>query len=590
MQGALDTVQGKAHSCEPPPAVKPQCGQLTDDLCQALWSSKNQGRLKVSDGEILRGTSKNSKMSAARIEDFKALIDSEPQLPEDLRKKAKPILQDLKVKLAKEKDSKEWYKSVSSITERWNEAVGETAVARVEKADPALKLIPDEDLTVEQLALYRKESFNLKGQILEAKYAEHPNWRRIEGLFDQVKKDLVAEIQGLEIDDQQKQAMLKRIDSVKLSLPYPSPDQMDASDSCASTEVNAFYSAQVNSFSVCAGMFNSFQSESALYFVMAHEISHSVDPLHQAEEEMHKRSSFISGLNALVSSEGPRLTCDKWQGFLDQAQKIQPQSTPKKFDSMQSLYDCLQPKGELAKYDPAAIQSAAERLVNDQMDGYASDHFFLNLAQPSFYKAGKLNKNEFYMRPDRLGTKLNSGLFLSSQNRDANPMEIFTQALACVSQESGGKEVSYQDAPQGERAQLFKMALQDTQKILIAKNAEWFSYCGRNCRELASDHISVDSRENFSDWLGSRAMSRHLGRKKDLREAREASAVSTVLFCDEPSAVSDAPDLAAVEKKYSFENHPDHRVRRISVFNKKNASVVKCDIKEQEQGFGLCEP
>ena len=103
---------------------------------------------------------------------------------------------------------------------------------------------------------------------------------------------------------------------------------------------------------------------------------------------------------------------------------------------------------------------------------------------------------------------------------------------------------------------------------------------------IIGDNVKI---QNFADWLSYKALGRFLERHQDLRTRREAAALSTVDLCRPPGAKKDAPDLAAAEKEYSLESHPDNRVRRISVFNKKNAVITKCEINPQEQGFGLCE-
>lgn len=89
--------------------------------------------------------------------------------------------------------------------------------------------------------------------------------------------------------------------------------------------------------------------------------------------------------------------------------------------------------------------------------------------------------------------------------------------------------------------------------------------------------------------MSNKALNRQLGRIKDLRDRREATALATVDLCERPGPKNDAPDLAASEKKYSLESHPDTRVRRISVFDKKNAEINQCEINQKDQGFGLCE-
>ena len=119
-EGSLRALQsmGQEAICTPPgePQVKPQCAEITDDLCQTLWSNKNRGSMKVADGAIAAGQSSKSEMAASRIEDLQALIASESKLPPDLKAKAKPIFAELKTLLKKERDSKDW--PLTSLVDR----------------------------------------------------------------------------------------------------------------------------------------------------------------------------------------------------------------------------------------------------------------------------------------------------------------------------------------------------------------------------------------------------------------------------------------------------------------------------------------
>ena len=69
------------------PAAAPQCSDLTDNLCDVLWSKERQGKLKVSDGAVMMGKSGKSDAAIERIEDLRALLASEPRLPADLKKR-----------------------------------------------------------------------------------------------------------------------------------------------------------------------------------------------------------------------------------------------------------------------------------------------------------------------------------------------------------------------------------------------------------------------------------------------------------------------------------------------------------------------
>ncbi len=529
----------------------------------------------MSDGSIVVGSSEKSVMAASRIEDLRALLASESRLPTDLKEKARPVLEELKSTLAIEKDSKEWYRSIALILYRWESALSDVASSRTENRNPELKSIKEKDLTIEQSALYQKDVTEVQNQVLEAKYAIHPNWTSVERVFAQARTDLLAEIQDLKIPENQKQTLMERAGSVRLRLPYPDPNQPITRDSCASTEVNAFYNPSLHTFTVCAGFFNSYQSDSSLYGMIAHEISHAIDPTRIAARQYRNQSDLAKSTNRLSGSKGSAISCNEWEKLVNDAKKIEPLIPPRSFDSMQALYDCLQPKSSLEQYTASALQSAAERSTRSTMSNHATSNSFLTLSQPTVTKDGRLVGNEFYLRPDRLLAAHNNNNFQKEDGRDADILEIFTQALTC--------------SPNENRVKSFNKAIEETKVVFQANMIEWYSFCGKNCSNLMSEGLSADSSENFADWLSIKALRRFIERKQNMRDRREAAALAAVDLCESPGPKADAPDLAAAEKQYSLENHPDTRIRRISVFNKIISGLVKCEINQQEEGFGQCD-
>lgn len=101
--------------------------------------------------------------------------------------------------------------------------------------------------------------------------------------------------------------------------------------------MNAFYSPSHHAFTVCAGYFNSFQSESALYGTIAHEIAHAIDPLSNAAHQCRTESPVFQSLNRLVGASGPGMPCNEWEPIAAQAKASSIPETPRSFDSLQSL-------------------------------------------------------------------------------------------------------------------------------------------------------------------------------------------------------------------------------------------------------------
>ncbi len=590
MISCIDEVEsiGSNHVCgKKNERSKVECSSITDELCDSLWN-KNKGYLKVHDGEIRVGESKKSKMANYKLEDLRALVKSENSLPNDIKQQGKSILSELKKILLKERDSKDWYRSLSIVEFKWNNMLSDVAAQRAERKNKELKSISESDLTIEQRVLYKNELHEIKTEMLEAKYAKHPNWLRVKRVFSQAQKDLVTELNGMNISDQQKKVLISKLESVTLKLPYSDPRKLGVDESCSATEMNAMYFSNHNVFTVCAGYFNAFQSDSALYATVAHEISHSIDPLSVARTK-YNQSKKEKSLKRLAGAKVPVFSCTEWETLVNEIKKTQPEPAEASIDMMQSLYDCLQPKNDLKDFDDKTLSSIAERLTGEEISNYAEAHGFLNLAQPVVSKDKKVIENEFFMRPDRLLARYNDFTNLNEEHRSVNPLEIFTQALSCVEETTVDGKFTYKNIKPELRSKLFNKAIQQTSMVIQARKENYFYHCGKNCSELQVEKFSKDSREDFSDWLSFKALGNFLKREKNLRNRREAAALATVDLCENPGPKSDAPDLAFEEKGFSLENHPDTRSRRLSAFNKKNTEIVDCEIGENTRGRVSCE-
>lgn len=527
------------------------------------------------------------------MEDLKALVESEPRLPADLRARAKPIFDEMKATLKQEKDAKEWYWKVDLLGYRWAVLVSDVASNRTEAKHIELKKIKAADLTVEQSVLYRDDTNAVATEILDAKYSNHPNWKRATRIFKTAKEDIIAEVREMSIPENRKKNFVDFITSINITLPYEDGHRIGSDAACAATEANAYYQGVVHQFTVCAGLFNSYKSDASIYAVIAHEISHSIDPLTTAERERIQKSPFVKLLHPLIGAKGATIDCARWKEAVDKIMKTAPEqnalrSKSQFLDPMQPLLNCLQPKTTLSPITDEALAGASGRENKQAIGMYSDANMFLTLAQPTVTQFGETKKNQLYMRPDLLTTAWNGGQVLKNAN-EASLQEIFVQALSCATTTVDGKEVLYKDAPTQSRKDVFRNAIEEASAIRRAVNRDAYNYCGQNCSALASENLSVDSRENFADWMAGRAFNKFIERKKDLREKREATAAAWSLFCEAPSPANDAPDLAEEQKKYSMESHPNNRVRRVSLYTKKNAESAKCAINEKDQGFGLCE-
>jgi hypothetical protein len=248
----------------------------------------------------------------------------------------------------------------------------------------------------------------------------------------------------------------------------------------------------------------------------------------------------------------------------------------------QNLTDCFQSHSDLKKFNLENVLPVAERFTSQAISDLATNHSFTLLAQPTVESHGKTISNDLYMRPDLLYANQNQNtLYRGNASMDPLP-QVFTQALAC----NGYAQASKSDQPK-----LFESALNDTKAFDIAYGVTLSSSCGRECSFLVSDSLSKNSQENFADWLAIQTLPKRLARESSQEKRRKISELGMPVVCTAPGPVSNAPTLAAVEKQYSYETHPDDRIRRLSIFTPAVAKFVGCDRDaDTKKGFGSCAP
>lgn len=121
------------------------------------------------------------------------------------------------------------------------------------------------------LALMNKLSF---GNKINVNVAEQE--KKVERLFGQVKKALLDKLQKSNLETDKKQAIMDRLQRVQNK---GSDCFSEVDDVSYSFLPKAFYNPGTNDFYLCRNLLNSVNSEFALTTVIAHEISHSIDPI-----------------------------------------------------------------------------------------------------------------------------------------------------------------------------------------------------------------------------------------------------------------------------------------------------------------------
>lgn len=567
--------------------AKIACNDITDSVCRTLWSGRNKGNMPVFDGEIASGKSKG-KLAKFELAHYQALADSWPNLAPDLQEATKQTVEKLKTALAAEEDSKQWRRALADLKNDFSRAVNDVADKRQKAKYPEIMAKPEAKRSPEENMRAALIPNQLADEVLDAVYGQHPNWLRTEKVFGQAKADILASVEEMKIPEGNKQEMIRQLEAAKLTLPYTNDFGLDAEDACASTTVNAYYFPNRNELVVCAGMFNSYQSESSLYFVLAHELGHSIDSTRLALFDYRQNSSVYKNLAQLLPKDS--MSCADWKkakkDILNRPRKFVARDHKRPLDRLMA---CLKDRSGLKKMESAQIKDLAAFDADGKLAFLADQNQFLRIAQPTITENGELRENPLYLHPERFNAYRLPPFSDGKTRVEAGAREIFYKELTCG---AGGNEGEGLSAikNKAERAKLFKEALRATQQVMRAKAEDWFSFCGKGCAELAPYQLAINTEENAADWYASRAAERYLGRIKNRAHRREASSLFTSQLCEAPSAVTDAPELAVLEKEFSQESHPDSRLRRISLYSQEISGLVGCAAAPNSQGFSSCMP
>ncbi len=545
----------------PPDSAKPigsTCAGDTDGFCEKLWNDTNKGNLDLPNGQkILAGKSNKSNLTNFERLDLLAFSNCEANLPEDLRASATEILKDLRDLLAGENSTPAWQSKLKTVMDRWNTAVGALAYRRVSNEIPGFTSIPYGSRTPAQkasLAAVQQKIFN---EVLAAKYEKDENWLRAKKVFSLAKSDILAEIETLPLPADQKEKMSKRIRSIKISLPFSQLTGTEA-ERCSKTEPAANYSDDYNVLFVCAGFFNGYQDEDAMYLAIAHEISHSVDSDSSVD--------FFEGpvgkaMLQFPDAKGPAVSCEAWKGL-----RSGPLAGPKTVSEppypYQKLTDCLVPPKNIKAFQSKNILNWADKRSEQEAKHFEKS--FQALADP---------KNPLYMRPD-LAFAATQSRYPNKSDNISIAMPIFVQSLHCQKEKLSGQPIT-----QDLQEKIYAAAVEETRDVSRAIQVGRYSSCGRECGFLQSQGLGRDASEYFADWLAIRTFPRHLANKKSPEEKKLAAASAFASFCD--------PGL----KQNKNDTHGLLRGRRLSVYTPEVSSLVGCfrddEVQKQAPNCGL---
>ncbi len=574
-----------AFSFELPPTNS--CFQMSEDFCSTLWSDENKGHLKLTQEELHLGSSMKSDLSYGEVEHLRTILNSESKLPNYLSKALSSQLKELKQLLKTENDSIKWSHKYSLLKEQWKNRLTDLVTERLVQKYPDLKKVAWESMSLDQQKLYFEFRDAMDQDFFNSLYQSHPRWKRFQKLFQQAQKNIVDTISEMALPLEEKMEMIETIQSVKLNLPYHSLG-FGSDDSCSISEFNASYRLDRNTITVCIPMIHGVgDSDGAVYQLIAHELSHSIDPANKAYRKFLIKGFSAQLLRPLVASSTPPFSCQQWSQILSQSETELFSFHSIYSDPLQNLYDCLIPKDELQSFDFDNINFIAQHQANQVIRYSAENHSFTKLSQTQPLACDK-KENEFFLRPDRL--------WLKSYQQSVQPTlrspiteEVFSQSLFCQIDQLDNKVNTYSLLDSEKKKILIQTSLQQTKEVLKTLQKEAFRYCGKNCESLELFNLSKNSGENFSDWMSYRSMTKYLENIPNPELRKESALAGSALDCNQRNSPNLDRHISQVEKKYATEPHPLKFDRRMALFNSKNTKLLNCELEPKYYGFGQCQ-
>ncbi|NUM89168.1 MAG: hypothetical protein HUU37_08190, partial [Bdellovibrionales bacterium] len=402
--------------------------------------------------------------------------------------------------------------------------------------------------------------------ITEAKWAHHPNWKRVERSFERAKQRLLEVVSGEPLPEPQKALMLERIRDVTLHLPLSDPSVFGwrKIGPCSTTKNNASYTSLTNRVTVCAGLFNSYASEATLFGVIAHELGHSVDPSGLSSGRV-ENGTALSLLRGVVQA-GSKIECSDWtrrKGELLGKPSPVPEANP-----LGKLYECLVADFRTMRrpWNATVMEADAWRDSDDVISGLVSNRAaFTRLT--ARLDAG-VDDVEGLLQPDADHVHINC----AHRADDAAAQYVFLQEWRCNGNPNKGVRM--------------KEAIAGVASILRRKSMETNALCGGYCGDGPSDPTVG---EYFSDWLAVRAIEKDLASlSPSQRLARAAEA--SVFWCENP-AETRALELEEVSERDLVNVHPYTGTRFNAFVSRKARQEIGCRMDEDEpRTYAECKP
>jgi hypothetical protein len=585
-----------ATLCLPSTAFASQtmtCSQLSDGFCQKLWSKENRGNLTLSDGNtISQGATPSKLIDNAQYLYFRKIIDRKCNLPQDLQEKLNVNCQaktsddllarlDDHLKLALDPNFrptivaiKKWQEELGSIASHLKGAFSDVSLARLLTDHPELNQKDPAKLSEKEKGLLSDYKYNFSREWMDTVYLESPEWKRAKVLFVKVQKEILALIDTMGLDEESANFMRQKVASVQLTLPYEDPRQIGAGGDCSSTDINAFYNSFHHKFTVCIGMLNTVTSDGSLFFLMAHEIAHAIDPSNLSRS-MFKQKTAVAKLVGKAYQTNGNIPCGEWQAEKDKA--LAPTTYVYALPaSVNSVTQCLVDRSNIKPITPESLDYAMQIITGSVMNSHASQQIFTLLSQKQIVEEGAITDNGIYMDPQALLARSTENLVIDYYSSgELNVGAVFVQELRCL-----------QQVPDKGEFVAFAEAMENSSKIITAYYENESRYMGQNSQNLQGFNISKPAGEDFSDWVAFQIYPSFLKSIDSIENRRNALLSGQTIFCS-PSGIEElAMQKVTSEKKWAKTVHPLDRLRRMRFFTPEVAELVNCTRDESVEAAG----
>lgn len=529
------------------PNTTPECGNISRTFCTNLATS--EGNMTDASGTINVGKSKKSQLSEIERMNLVDLTRALPALPADLQKAIRNDIAKLQTLIDQENDSQKWYRDVSKtrndIAYRVRDVAEKRAQVSLRKKLPAGQKATNADEIAER-DLHEKELFEL---ISRAKMESSPQWDKLKNVLAQVKQDMTSVIETLPLTPEEKAERLQKVNNTNLTSPFGlrlgGVFGRIMEQDCRTNMINAMYMFLDGTLTVCAGFLNGYQSESSLYFTLAHAFN-----LKQLQTQ-NSTPRWSSYYQKLVETNG-NIPCDQLERVKAEARgQDNYQCGSESYNKFLGCLTGLTPETlpiESPYQDVSAYNKVDFCSITDKAQGLA------------------------YMNPNEFADRNFSRMFTDAQ------MEFTGRPMVNA---RGYLSPAY-EVVQEKRCHPQKTCVEVLAHAKLRVQVGSFP--------PACTKISLRGQENESDWYAHKAMLLKMRRTQDVRQRREIAASSMAFFC--PYKYSRAPSaeqLKELEKEIerlaeegghggggSNDHHASNEDRIQSIMTEEMASLLQC--------------